>query len=125
MCRCHCALISPGFAESSWHGNHEETSLSHIPCNGQLQISHPISLCLYVFLTLSLIWAYSRALSLSTLSIVCFHFDLHEKHPHTPSVQSAFLHLTEDGMSRAAQRTAPSIFRIMISFFQSTTKVTN
>ncbi|XP_044023146.1 syntaxin-binding protein 6 isoform X3 [Siniperca chuatsi] len=46
MCRCCCSSVSPGIAESSWQGNREETSPSQITCNGQLQISHIISLCL-------------------------------------------------------------------------------
>lgn len=52
MQQCSCSSIFPIFADSSWRGNREETSLSQITCNGQLQISHFISVFISVLLSL-------------------------------------------------------------------------
>lgn len=91
MCQCPCYSISPSFAESFWQGNHEETCPSQITCNGLLQISHFISLSLFLSHSFSLVWAYCWALSIF-LSPSFPHFDLHKEHTNFPSVQAAFLH---------------------------------
>lgn len=90
MQQCSCSSIFPIFADSSWRGNREETSLSQITCNGQLQISHFISVFISVLLSLPCVGILLRTF-LSLPPNTHLHFDLHEKHTTFPLVP-AFLH---------------------------------
>lgn len=87
---------------------------SQITCNGQLRISHLISLCLYFCLSLS------RAYSLLLCSLFLspsFVFTLTFMRSTQPSHQFRLLsQMREEGMSGVAERAAPSLFRIIISF---------
>lgn len=120
MCRCCCSSISPGFAESSWQGNREETCRSQITCNGQLQISHLIISFLYFYLPRVGVFLTTFSFFLSS----SFVFILTFKRGTQPSCQFRLVSYIvsptrEGGVSRAAERAAPSVFRIMISFFLS------
>lgn len=116
MCRFCCSSISPGFAESSWQGNHEETSPSHITCNGQPHASHlPVSLfpphSLSPMCGEILNYFLSFFFPLSPPSFVLILTFMRSTQPFCrfgllPYIVSQ---TREEGMSRAAERAALSI----------------
>lgn len=103
MCWCRRSSISLGFAESSWQGNHEETSPSQITCNGQLEIFHFFYLSVSLYLSLSSLCGHiivRLLLFFLSLPILCFHSDLQEEYTTLLSIQAAFLHLFSNAWRR-------------------------
>lgn len=133
--RCLCSSTSPGFAESSWQMDHEETSPSQITCNGQLQITHFITFYVFIYsslpLSLFLLWAHFEHFCFFLTP--SFVFILTFKRNTLPSPQFRLLsyilsQMREGGMGTAPERAVPSVFGIImsfLSFLQSTRKVTN
>lgn len=115
MCRCCSRFFDfpPAFAESSWQWG-RPALFPRSTCDGQLQISHLISLSVYFCLTPFLshigIFLTTFSLSLPSPSFV-FRFDLHEERTTFLSAQAAFLPVKKGWV-----RAAPSVSRIITGF---------